>query len=276
MRVQSARLCSIEREAAVLVEVERWARETGDEQAQASFADWLGRLRYRQGRFDEAAALHARAAAGERWTTERIGALLNGASALLEALRVHEAAQVAAEARELAARCRHFYYEVRAEWLVRAASYRRGDCLAPDEELVELAARTGVSDLEALVCLNEAAVAWRGGHGELAAALARRTQHIWTGTGKAWGALFARALSMGVSGTTPGEALALAEEARRCPVPGAGVQMLGLLGRACPEVASGLVPAIVLLRASIPERSWPVRMDVLSVDEALEMAGGAG
>ncbi|MEZ4302807.1 MAG: serine/threonine-protein kinase [Polyangiaceae bacterium] len=275
VRVQSARLCSIEREAAVIDEVERWARAASDTDAEASTADWIGRLRYRQGLFDEAAEHHARAVAGQAWMTERIGALLNRASALLEAFRFDEAALAAEQARVLAAQCRHAYCEARAEWLRRSATYRRGDSMVVDRELLELVAKTGVLDLEALVCLSEAAIAWQGSDWGGAAALSRRAQEIWTGTGKRWGALFARSLALGATGTTAAEALELAEEAIRCPVPGAGIQMLGFLARACPEVACPLEPAMISLRSAIPERIWPFRMDVLSAEESLALVRAA-
>ncbi len=277
VRAQSARLCPVEREEAVLTDLEAWVKRTGSVAAKASHADWLGRLRYRQGRFDEAADLHAEAAAFERWISERTGMLLNGASALLEALRFDETVRMAEEAGRLAAGCRHAYYEARSEWLVRSARYRRGDSMAPDEELVELAARTGVLDLEALVCLNEAAVAFQGSSRVRAGALARRAERIWRAAGKSWGALFARVLGRAASGAVAeDEARSLAEDARRCPVPGAGIQMLGLLAAACPRVAEEVTPAMERLRAAIPERCWPLRMDVLSVDEAFRMLAGEG
>ncbi|MEZ4299015.1 MAG: hypothetical protein R3B70_28965 [Polyangiaceae bacterium] len=273
VRVQAARLCSLEREEAILASVARWAEQPRGPRARASLSDWLGRLRYGQGRFDEAAALHAEAAEGLPWITERIGALLNGASALLEAFRFDEAAESAESARDLAIQCRHAYYEVRAEWLLRSARYRRGDSLSPDEELVQLAARVAVANLEALVCLNESAVALRCGAFPVALSLAERTRDLWTSAGKTWGILFAQALVMAVSGAPLEEAKALAKRAEECPVPGAGIQMLGLSVRACPELVPLVAPIVRRLAETIPHRHWPLRMDVLSVHDALVLAG---
>lgn len=266
VRVQSARLCSAEQERVVITDAERWALGIGGA-AEAGYADWLGRFRYREGRFDDAAALHLKAAAGQSWTTERIGALLNGASALLEAFQFNEAVAVAEDAQRSSAECRHAYCEARAEWLKRSAQYRRGDHLVEDEDLVTLAAKTGVIDLEALVSLNEAAIAWRNGNNPLAAALAGRTKRLWTAIGKSWGALFAQALSAMTSGTTITEWNVLVDAAKRCPVPGAGIQMLGMLGVARPDAAIDLAPVVLSLRTAIPEQFWGLRMDVLSVDE---------
>jgi hypothetical protein len=61
------------------------ARAGGALARRAARAAWLGRLRFRQGRFDESAALHAEAAAGERLATARIAAEVNAAMALVEA-----------------------------------------------------------------------------------------------------------------------------------------------------------------------------------------------
>lgn len=266
VRVHAVRRCSLEEEQAVLDEAEGWARHA-DELARARFSGWLGRLRYRQGRFEEAAELHAQAAKGERWMTERIFALLNTASALLEAFQFDDAVHAADEARRLSAQCRHAYYEARAEWLMRTARYRRRDVLEVDEEFVDLVAKTGVLDLEALAGLTEAAIAWRRGDMDAAARLARRTEQRWTTLGKTWGALFARTLLIATTGATD-DWERLVEAAMHSPVSGAGIQMLGLLGHAYPARARELVPALCTLRTAIPERHWPRRMDVLSVDEA--------
>ncbi|MBK9261654.1 MAG: serine/threonine protein kinase [Polyangiaceae bacterium] len=267
VRVHSARRCSLEQEQSVLEEAERWARDAG-ERAQTRFSGWLGRLRYREGRFDEAAELHAKAAVGEPWTTERVASHLNCASALIEAFRFDEAVVVADEARRLSAECRHAYCEARAEWLTRTARYRRGDSLDVDEEFVELAAKTGVVDLEALASLTEAAIAWRCGDMERMVVLARRTEQRWTAMSNTWGALFARTLAIAAIGATPEEWHALADAALKIPVPGAGVQMLGLLCKCRPDASVELLPAMLELRSSIPEYFWRFRMDVMSVDEA--------
>lgn len=266
VRVQAARRCSLEDERAVLEEVKPWAIHAG-EWAQASYSGWLGRLRYREGQFDEAADLHTNAAAGERWMTERIGALLNAASALLEAFRFDEAVHVAEEARRRSAQCRHTYCEARAEWLLRTARYRRKDLLDVDEEFVDLAAKTGVVDLEALAGLTEAAIAWRAGCMEQAARLARRTEHRWTTLGKTSGAQFAHVLALAATGVTE-EWEPLVESAIHSPVPGAGIQMLGLLSFVDAHRGREVRAAMDNLRTKIPRRFWSRRMDVLSVDEA--------
>lgn len=273
VRVQSARLCSNHQEEAVLASVEAWASQTAQPEARAALCDWLGRLRYRQGAFAEAAELHGKAAGGRRWVTERLGALLNRASALMEAFQFDAAFDAASEARALAESCRHAYCEARAEWLVRSALYRRGDVVEVDEDFADVAAKVGVAELEALVCLNEAAIAWRANDRDKTLAFAKRTERIWSEKGKPWGALFARTLVVAATGTTQQQALFLSLEAERCPVPGAGTQMLGLLARGCPEAASQLAAAARLLRESIPKECWSLRMDVLSVDEACAALG---
>lgn len=266
VRVQAARRCSLEDERAVLEDVNQWALDAG-EWAQASYSGWLGRLRYREGRFDEAADLQSKAAAGEIWMTERILAMSNAASALVEVFRFDDAVDIADEARHLAAQCRHPYFEARSEWLVRTARYRRGDALGVDGEFVDLVGKTGVLDLEALAALTEAAIAWRAGNMEQTAELARRAEQRWTTLGKTWGALFARTLACVAAGTTE-ESEPLVEAAKHSPVPGAGIQMLGLLARAHPQRAVEFRAVIKTLRSVIPERHWSFRMDVLSVNEA--------
>jgi len=270
VRVLAARRGPAEREEAVLAEVAAWATARGDEDAEASLADWLGRLRYRQGRFAEAAELHACAAEGGRWATARIDARLNGASARMECFSFDAARAEAEAGRALARRSRHAYFEGRAEWILRTIAYRSGLAEAPDHELVELAARVDVSFLEGAVCLTEGAVAWRAGRPGEALDLARRAARILAGKGREAGALLARSLAFACGGApAEAEALSLAEQAVRCPAPGIGIQALGLVAGVCPAVRPALREAADSLTAAIPRRRWDERMDILSVAEAL-------
>jgi Protein kinase domain len=270
VRVLAARRGPAEREEAVLAEVAAWAAARGDVEAEASLADWLGRLRYRQGRFEEAALLHACAAEDGCWTTARIDARLNGASALMEGFCLDAAREAAEAGRALARSCRHAYFEGRAEWILRAVAYRSGRAEAPDHELVALAARVDVSFLEGAVSLNEGAVAWRAGRLDEALALSERAARLLTGKGREAGALLARCLALACTGAAPeAGALALAEEAARCPAPGVGIQALGLLSHVCPALQPVLREAAARLAAAIPRRHWSERMDILSVAEVL-------
>ena len=275
VRVLAARRGTAEREEAVLAEVGAWAAARGDAEAEASLADWLGRLRYRQGRFEEAAQLHACAAEDGRWTTARIDAQLNGASALMEAFSLDAAREAAEAGRALAGGCRHAYFEGRAEWLLRTIAYRTGRAEAPDHELVALVARVDVAFLEGAVCLNEGAVAWRAGRFDEALGLAERAAGILTGKGREAGALLARSLVLVCGGDLGEDALGLAALARRCPLPRVGIQALGLLARVCPAVRPMVAEATSLVAAAIPRRRWGERLEILSVTEALD-GGGLG
>ncbi|HZF48303.1 MAG TPA: serine/threonine-protein kinase, partial [Polyangiaceae bacterium] len=185
----AARRVSQAREEEVITDLAAWAEASGEAAARATLAVWLGRLRYRQGRFEEAAALHAQAAEGQAWITERTAARLDGASALMEAFQHEEALAQAREALVLARGCRHAFYEGRAEWLLRSIAYRTGvtDGAGPDGELVEAVARLGVAELLALVALNEAAVAFRAGDLGAARDLAGRARRLWIENGQPLG-----------------------------------------------------------------------------------------
>ncbi|WP_437909086.1 serine/threonine-protein kinase [Sorangium sp. So ce327] len=261
----------------VLASVREWAERSGEPMAQLCFIEGQALLRYSQGRFEEAAALHAVAAEEEPRLTARIAATVNCASALLEAFRHQEAAERAAVGRELAARARHAYWEGRAEWLLRAARYRMGEAHEPDLELVEAVQRVGVQELEALVRLNEAAVAYRAGALELAAALADRAAWLWRQMARPWGALLARSVALACgAGAQEAEVRSLAALAVQCRIPGIGVQALGLLGPAFPEARDSWRDAVQGLVHGIPREHWGRRIEVLSVEEALEGALGGG
>ncbi len=277
VRVLAARRGPAAQEEALLDEVAAWAAARGDEEAEMSLADWRGRLRYRQGRFAEAAELHARAAERGRWTTARIDARLNGASALMEGFSFDAAKSAAEAGRALAEACRHAYFEARAEWILRTIAYRVGVAGAPDAELVELAARVDVAFLEGAVSLTEGAVARRAGRIAEALALARRAERIFTGKGREAGALLARSLAIACGGDVrEGDIAALVERAIRCSVPGIGVQALGLLCLKDPAVRPLLREAEGPLTAAIPRGQWGERMDILSVEEALSAARDRG
>jgi len=274
VRVLASRRGSRDREEAVLAEVATWieAEASSDPAARASLAGWRGHLCYRQGRFDEAAALTSEAAEGEAWVGARILARLNGASARMEGFDHVEAAAWAAEAQGLARTCRNPYFEGRAEWLLRCIAYRTGRASTPDSDLVEASARVGVPELEGLVCMNEAAVAWRAADLPAALALAERAYRRLAPTGEPLVALLVGSLMIACGATLPAtEVSALVERALHCLVPGVGIQALGLFA------PSGLLPAwpgeeaIASLAALVPERFWDQRMEVLSVQESLSL-----
>lgn len=276
LRVLAARRCSQAMEEAVLEEVAAWAKGTGDAATQARLAGWMGRLRYRQGRYAEAAALHAVAAEREPWATARIAARLNGASALMEAFRLRDAAEQAEMARQQAQDGRHAFFEARAEWILRSTAYRMGEVGRPDLELVDAASRLGVGDLEGSVCFCEAAIAYRTGELERALALAAKARSVWQAIQDPWPAVLVRclALAAGAAPEEPREIEDLAERATTCEVPGIGLQALALLARA----RRGRAPAAwrraaLPLTAGVPVDCWPIRMDVLSVDESLDALG---
>jgi hypothetical protein len=275
VRVLAARRCSRALEETVLADVVQWAKGTGDPLTEARCAGWLGRLRYRQGRFEEAARLHAGAADGETWMAARVAARINAASALMEAFAHEQAAAWAEEALLQARACRHAFYEGRATWIVRSTAYRQGAWLAPDLELVEAVAQLGVADLEGAVGMTEAAFAYRAGDRDTAARLGDQAAKAWLAIGMEGPGVMVRALAIAcgaAAGTV--EIEALAARAMRCPIAGIGLQALALLA----EGAGGARPAwretAPGLAEGVGRAFWGVRMDVLSVSEALGSLGG--
>ncbi|MDI1447782.1 serine/threonine-protein kinase [Polyangium sp. 6x1] len=253
----------------VLCEVESWATSTGEPSARLVLDAGLARKAYQDGHFEDAARLHLRVAEAEPFLASRIAALDNAASARMETFRFDEAAAYATEARDLAQRCRHAHLEARAEWLLRAVGYRACRVHAPDRELLDAVERLGVPDLEGLVCMNEGAVAFRGGDRDFARALAERATRIWTGMGKRWASLLAQSLAIACGRRVgEGEARDLATQIAACPVPGLGIQMLGMLGLVRQDVRDRFRASLPELCAGVPPAFWSMRMEVLSVDEA--------
>ncbi len=263
VRVMAGRRTELSREERVVEEVARHARDPGLR------AHALGRLRYRQGRFEEATALLVEAAAWEPWATARVEARLNAASAAMECFRLAEARALAEAARADAARCRHAYYEARAGWILRAVDYREGGAAAPDGELLDAATELGLRDVASLLCMTEAAVAWRAGDLETARALSVRAYRAWSSTGWTPGAQLAQPLAMlcGEDFDESEEEL-LVERARALPLPRVAVQSLALLALARPERRASLTSEANTHLDKIERSHWTHRLEVMSIEEA--------
>jgi hypothetical protein len=271
VRVVASRVRPAAEQQAILEGLRAWADASSDPAASGAYASWQGRFSYRQGRFAEAAELHAVAVEGQRWVTARLAALMHVASCRMEAFQLDEAAAAAGTAREAARRDRLPFHEAAAERILRSVAYRTGAATTPDLELCDAAAQLRVGDWEAMLCLNEAAVAFRAGELPLARELAHRAQRAWTAVGEvSGGALLAATLALACGGAaTPEEVGVLVERAIACRVAGVGVQALGLLalaGRA-PEVDSA---RIAELAGQVAPAYQDQRLEVMSVREALD------
>lgn len=268
VRVRAALRAGRAAEDRVVAEVQAWAETCGIPGAAARADGWLGNLRFRQGRWAEAAACHLRAHDGEPWEAGRIAELLHAASALLEAGSFDEAERCARRAHEAAAECRHAVHEARAEWLLRAMAYRRGESSEPDLELCDAVAALMAPDLEGLVVLGEAAFAWRAG-APGARELALRAAGAFGSVGMTLAECLARALAVAAGERPALDGLAILEiAARRCGQPILGVQILGLLG----DVRDNASDAATLA-GQVPREQWALCRELLSVRDALAMAG---
>lgn len=271
LRAVSSRL-SLSGLQAVLEDIEVWA-EGGERLAKLTLLEGQGVLRYLQGCFHDAALLYAGAAKLEPGLSGRIATTLKSASALLEAFE-HDAALASAdEARAMARACRSPYWEARAEWLVRAALYRKGQSSEPDLELVDAVARVGVDDLEALVALTEAAVAFRSGALSTAVTLAERAAGIYRRLQRSGAENLARCLAIACGATVDALELdPLSKTAMECEIPGLGIQALGLLGRRFPKERRRWRMAPSRLWEGVPREHWGERIDVLSIEESRSWA----
>jgi hypothetical protein len=270
LRVFAGRMRPPAEQEALLDELAAWTEASNDPITHGAYAGWLGRLRYRQGRYEEAAELNARAAAHEPWVTAKLAALLRSASCRMEAFQLDEAAAVAREAMERAKRYRLPFHEARAERVLRSVAYRTGAARAADLELVEAATHLRVGDWEAMLSLNEAAVAFRAGEDDTAKHLAGRAESAYTAMGEvSLGALLASSLALACGADSTAEDVErLVERALSCPVASVGLQALGLVARAgrTPALDQGRLAEVM---ANLPKGRWDERREVLSIRESL-------
>lgn len=171
LRLRAAAARGIEAEETVMEALRPWA-EASSEAVRGRFADWQGKLRYRQARPDEAIPYHREAVERATDVPTRLAALTNLSLAELDAGALDDARRTAARAGALARAHRLPAYELYAEWVSRSAAYRAGASLTPDLELVEAVRALDEPGDAGPVLLNEAAVAWRAGDAPLAARLA--------------------------------------------------------------------------------------------------------
>ncbi len=273
VRVMAARRTSREREEQLVAELDVWAASAADPLAKDAFAGWLGRLRYRQGEFSEAAALHMAAADGGLWAAARATALAQAASALMEAFAFDEADRVAQRALALFSVTRHTFGRAQARWIARHLAYRRGDAIVADPTWVDEVARLNLRDLEGLCCLTEAALAYRAHDAELTTELARRGERAWASLGENAGAgLLMAGLALVHAPEAAKRAAELCARALDCSTPGVGIQVLGLVAKHGIEVRAD-DPRVRALANHIPAEHWDARVDVLSVAEALGELG---
>ena len=265
-RWRAAMSAGVGAEKALLQGLEDWA-QGGPERA-ARYAGWNANLAYREGRFAESAALHARAAAARGSGWGHLWSSLNAASALLEGLAFEAAEGLATEVLREAAALRMPMAEALAAFCVRSIGYRTGRAMTPAVELVDAAGAVGPYP-EGLFALNEAAVAYRAGSSEAAVGLARRARDAFARVGIREGELLAAALAIAAGGDRRGEASVLAREAMQLRAHDHAVQILGLLGRAVPSPDPSWRAAAIERAASRPTSEWAVRLDVLSFEEAI-------
>ena len=248
-----------------------------DEETAARIDHARGRLRYRQGRYLEAASLHESAAARPGSVLRRVEAMCAAAWALLEAFELDRAEAIAAEARALAAKHRHATYETYATWSLRAVAYRKGAAGGPDMELVAAVQYAVGRRVQGNTLLIEAAAAWRSGDSE-GARLAEASCQLLSAIDDGRGTFLARCLTVALG--VPASDADVAALHHRALVPsgvGLGIQALGLVaigGRLLPE----LVPEgrLLALAEEIPRPFWDIPVDVLSVNEALSALRRAG
>jgi len=272
VRILGARSVSEQQEAEVVINVGHWAATCEDPIARVRLLGWNGRLAYRQGLYAKAAALQVDAAKSVKTPFERIVALSNAASSLLEAFEHEGALSHVEEARHLLAPFRHPHLEARLEWLDRAANYRLGRELTADIELVEAVEKVGLSFMIPIIRMTEAAIAWRTGQTALAAALASAAAERWA-TLRLFPemGLLAKCLAIVAAGQPPdGLARNLARQAESIRAPGVGLQMLGLLSLLDPSLAESSARERARLAAAIAPSNWDKRMDILTTREARE------
>lgn len=218
-------------EQAWLAGLAPWAQGAPDREGRVQ--GWWGDLRYRQGRFQQAARMHRAAAELKRDPTGRISSVFNLSAALLDAGELRDAEEAARAGVASAADLRLPRYEALLTWAARAARSRACVPLAADPALVEAASLIH-RNTAAQVALGEAVIAWRTGDPALAHALAARALEVYSAARSPAAHALASLVHLlaAPGGPDPDDATRLVEQTRDLVATGIRLQVLGLLGRA--------------------------------------------
>ncbi|MEZ4311342.1 MAG: hypothetical protein R3F14_25170 [Polyangiaceae bacterium] len=276
LRVNAARRTQDPKlEEAVLDEVQ--AAAGSDPEHTAMLLNYRGRLRYVQGRFREAADLHALAEETARTGLTRAYSRNRRALTLVELFALDEAMELLQEEGEaLLLSVRHPVNEAWFSWVSRTVRYRRGEALQPDLDLVSAVASVEESQSAGSVLFCEAAIAWRA-QSELAVPITQTALKVLAGAASGPAALLLRCLLVALGKqTSPAEMAELVLASRGPLPPGIGIQALGLLAMGVTGRASGNPPVrlsaeeLAALIDPVPPDFRPWRMDILSIDEAVQ------
>lgn len=265
-----ARQCEPERAGRLIDEAEAFVQSSGHHHLIGPVLTARAWRAYARDDFVRAAELHERVAGVAETSLIELSSLLNSASARLETGDFGRAKQLAGRARAQAHARRHVHYEARSERILRAVAYRGGGSVEPDTELTDAVATVGVPHLEALIFLNEAAAAWRGGRHVLASRLARHAAEVWVKAGNHWPALLAHALEVGAGVEIPDEELAEhADRLVECPSATLGVQAASLLARPASRHQERLREVARAHADRVPAERWDRRLEIVSIREAV-------
>ena len=223
----------------------------------------LGRVRYLRQDLDGAAEAHALAAAQEPSPAGALRFAISRVQCLVDGGRHEEALTVGQELLRTSVQLREPYSEARLWVILRAATYRSGAEMEPDDELVPLL-RAVAPPLVLQAAVTEAAVAWRGGDVARCAVVAARGLVGFPSDTPA--ALLLRALALQHSGDVQ-EGVAVLNALGPATPPGVALQVRSLVSR----VSASAQDTDVLkgLATMFPGSSWHLRREVLSVEECV-------
>lgn len=269
-RVRAATYRSLPEQQHVLDELAGWAAEVPAVRHHR-YLGWLANVRYQRGDYAAAARIWAAAAVAPHSAAfARLVNSGNAAWAWLDALDLEQAVRAATETARLARDMRLANHEARAAAVLRMAAYRQAVPLLPQVDTVGCAAEVGVYH-HAIFALCEGAIAWRCAQHDVASRLATDAVRGFRSLGRHAVACLAGALAA----LCDRDLHRAAECARQLPLEGAPeieIQVCGLLARVDREGSGPYLARARALAHVRPPASHPIRLDVLSIEECLEVA----
>ncbi|WP_168210794.1 serine/threonine-protein kinase [Persicimonas caeni] len=270
-RVRVASACSTARYEETLADIEPWVEQVDQREVHGTYAGWMGMLHFREGRYEQAARCHRRAAATKSRPTARLASMIAEATARLEQLDYERCLELASEHLELARRVNHVHYQARLEYLQRASLYRLGRPLDVDEGWVDAVELLGLPKISGLVGLLEAAIAWRSGDLATAARFADLAHRRWADIKHRWGALLASALSWSSRRGATAEGAEILAQFAACPLERITCQGIALVAQHLDTLPAWAEQRVQHHLANTPENRDHLRLEILSPAELARM-----
>ena len=262
-QVLASRSLTLEEERSVLRKIEESVTPETDQWHSERLPIWTARYLYRVGEFEESARLlhSVIPLVNRKMSRATIG--INAAYAELDAFLLPEALETATSALHELQDVRAPLLELRCLSILRKVTYRLGQSIEVDEELIRVCDEIPDPSTTASTLLNEGAIAWRQGQLETAIPAVQRAATLWKQALRSDPEILAELFLRFLGADSGRDPASLLEASLSMQIPGLQAQAFGFLAMTGTRVPTEALQNCI---ESIPRQS-PYRREILSISE---------